>query len=344
VSSPHIVEAKNKARDAVSRQYLGMLLIASAALSAACSGGQAQSADLRHGSVGAPARTADGKPDFSGIWQANTSADWDLLTHNDRPMVGQPGVYPTVQVEAAPVVALGTMGWVPADRGVVEGDEIPYQAWAAARKKENAEHWLDRDPELACYFPGVPRAMYSPGKFQIVQGPAKIMIVFEFRNAQRTINLDQVDQPPADLFMGHSVGRWEGDTLVVDVSHFTPFTWLSRSGDFHSDALHVVERYTPIGANAIQYEATLEDSKVFTRSWKISFPLYRRLEPDVQLVPFQCFEMTEETRLGHLRRRPLITDWKGKTMTVGVTRHMPPGDQVYETMISGNPPDPTEAK
>src|SRR5262249_30178407 len=114
-------------------------------------------------------RTAEGKPDFSGIWQANTTAYWDIQTHEARPMVAQAGVYPDVPVLAAPVVALGTVGWVPPGLGVVEGDEIPYQAWAADRKRENAANWLDRDPELKCYMPGVPRAMYLPYPFQILQ-------------------------------------------------------------------------------------------------------------------------------------------------------------------------------
>jgi hypothetical protein len=301
--------------------------------------GRNQRAQSGSGSAGDARRTVEGKPDFSGIWQANSSANWDLLTHNERPMVAQPGVYPDVPVMAAPVVALGTLGWIPADRGVVEGDEIPYQPWAAARKQENAEHWLDRDPEIGCYFPGVPRAMYMPGKFQIVQGPKKIMMVFEFRNAERTVNLDDIDPPPSDFFMGHSVGHWEGDSLVVDVSHFTPYTWLSRAGDFHSDALHVVERYTPLGPNAIGYEATLEDPKVFTRAWKMSLPLYRRLEPGVQLLPFRCSEMVEETKLGHLRRKPLVTHWEGKTMAIDVTRKVPPEDQLYQILLSGNPPE-----
>src|SRR5437773_5434644 len=232
------------------------------------------------------ARTPDGKPDFSGIWQANTTANWDLLTHGPRPMVAQAGVYPDVPVLAAPVVALGTVGWVPPGMGVVEGDEIPYQPWALQRKRENAANWLDRDPELKCYMPGVPRAMYLPYPFQIVQATNKIMMVFEFANAQRTIHLDPVEPYPSDAYMGHSVGHWDGDTLVVDVSSFTPYTWFDRSGNFHSDALHVVERYTPISRDAIQYEATIEDSKVFTRPWKITFPIYRRLEPNAQLMDF----------------------------------------------------------
>ena len=291
------------------------------------------------GSAAQPIRTADGKPDFSGIWQTNSTANWDLQTHEARPMVAQAGVYPDVPVPAAPVVALGTVGWVPPGLGVVQGGEIPYQPWAARRKQENAANWLDRDPELACYMPGVPRAMYLPYPFQIVQGVNKIMMVFEFANAQRTINLDEVEPYPGEAFMGYSVGRWDGDTLVVDVSDFSPYTWFDRSGNFHSDALHVVERYTPISRDAIRYEATIEDPRVFTRPWTISLPLYRRLEADARILDFRCMEHVEETIYGHLRREPLVQRWEGDTMIVDITRKVPPGEAVYELQWSGNPPE-----
>jgi hypothetical protein len=284
-------------------------------------------------------RTAEGKPDFSGIWQANTTAYWDLQTHEARPMVAQAGVYPDVPVLAAPVVALGTVGWVPPGLGVVEGDEIPYQTWAAERKRENAANWLDRDPELRCYMPGVPRAMYLPYPFQILQSANKVMMVFEFANAQRTIHLDPVEPYPGDAYMGYSVGHWEADTLVVDVSSFTPYTWFDRSGNFHSDALHVTERYTAISPDAMRYEATIEDPKVFTRPWKISLPLYRRLEPNAQIMEFKCIEMVEETIYGHLRKQPLVKHWEGKTMVVDINRRIPPGEEVYERLWSGNPPE-----
>jgi hypothetical protein len=292
------------------------------------------------GAAGQVRRTADGKPDFSGIWQANTQANWDLLSHDARPMVAQRGAYPDVPVLAAPVVALGTIGWIPADVGVVEGDEIPYQPWAAARQRENFANWLDRDPEIKCYLPGVPRAMYLPYKFEIIQGTTKVMMAFEFRNADRTIHLDEVVPYPGDAFMGHSVGKWEGDTLVVNVSSFTPYTWFDRSGNFHSDGLRVTERYTPLGRDAIQYEARIEDAKVFTRPWTIRLPLYRRLEANARLVPFRCMEMAEETTLGHLRRQPLVTRWEGKTMTIDVTRKVPATEEeLYQLYISGNPPE-----
>lgn len=284
-------------------------------------------------------RAADGRPDFSGIWQANSTANWDLQTHEARPMIAQAGMYPDVPILAAPVVALGTAGWVPPGLGVVEGGEIPYQPWAAQRKQENAANWLDRDPELACYMPGVPRAMYLPYPFQIIQGTNKIMMVFEFANAQRTINLDEVEPYPGEAFMGYSVGHWEGDTLIVDVSDFSPYTWFDRSGNFHSDALHVVERYTPISRDAIHYEATIEDPRVFTRPWTISLPLYRRLEPDAAILDFRCIEHVEETIYGHLRKEPLVQRWEGETMTIDITRRIPPAEAVYELQWSGNPPE-----
>ena len=296
---------------------------------------EAQTPAPRQG--GALVRTA-GKPDFSGVWQANNTAHWDLQTHEPRPMVAQPGLIPRSVVLAAPVVGLGTIGWVPAGLGVVEGDQIPYLPWAAARRKENLEHWLDRDPEIKCFQPGVPRGMYMPFPFQIIQSSNKIMMVFEFANAQRTIHLDKVDPYPNVAFMGHSVGRWEGDTLVVDVTNFTDATWFDRAGNFHSDALHVVERYTAITRDAIRYEATIEDPQVFTRPWKISMPLYRRLEPNAQLTDFRCVEMVEETIYGHLRKDQLVKRWTGDTMIVDITRKIPPGEAVHERYISGNPP------
>ena len=144
-----------------------------------------------------PSGRIAGKPDFNGIWEANNTANWDLQTHEARPMVAQPGLVPGSSVLAAPVVGLGSIGWVPAGSGMVEGDgEIPYQPWAAARKKENLEHWMDRDPEIKCFQPGVPRAMYMPHPFQIIQSATKIMMVFEFANAQRTIHLNKMEPYP----------------------------------------------------------------------------------------------------------------------------------------------------
>lgn len=253
-------------------------------------------------------------------------------------MVGQAGLTPGSVVSGAPVVALGALGWVPAGLGVVEGEEIPYLPWAAARKQENQEHWLDRDPEIKCFQPGIPRAIYMPRPFQIVQSSKKIMMVFEFANSQRTIHLTKMDPFPNVAFMGYSTGTWDGDTLVVDVTAFTDATWFDRAGNFHSDALHVVERYTPISKDAIQYEATIEDPQVFSRPWKISMPLYRRLEKNAQLMEFRCVEMVEETLYGHLRKDQLVKTWTGDTMTIDIKRTIPPGEAVFERYISGNPP------
>jgi hypothetical protein len=240
------------------------------------------------GQAARASRTSDGKPNLNGIWQVTNTANWDLLAHAVRPAVAQPGVYENLLVLAAPVLALGAVGLVPASVGVVEGNEIPYKPEAAATKRDNAGHWLDRDPEVRCYMPGIPRAMYMPYPVQITQGTSKIQMVFAYANASRTIFLDAAPKPPADKWMGHSVGHWEGNTLVVDVTNFNDRTWLSRAGDFHSDALHVVERYTPRGPDALTYEATIEDPKVFTKTWKMSMPLYRVIDKNVRVLEWDC--------------------------------------------------------
>ncbi|HEY7335189.1 MAG TPA: hypothetical protein VH639_09915 [Bryobacteraceae bacterium] len=280
-----------------------------------------------------------GHPDFNGIWEAINTANWDLQNHDARPMVGQPGLTPGSEVLAAPVLALGSLGWVPGGLGVVEGDVIPYQPWAAARKKENLEHWIDRDPELKCFQPGIPRAMYIEHPFQIIQSANKIQMIYEFDDAQRTIHLNKMEPYPNVAYMGYSVGHWEGDTLVTDVNNLTDATWFDRAGNFHSDALHVTERLTPMGHDAFRYEATIQDPQVFTRPWKISMPIYRRLEPNAQLADFRCVQMVEETMYGHLRKQQLVKHWEGKTMNVDITRKIPPGEEVYQRYISGNPPD-----
>jgi hypothetical protein len=220
------------------------------------------------------ARTpADGKPDLSGVWQALNSAAWDLQDHS-----GQLGV--------------------PPGQSVVEGNEIPYQSWAAAKKQENFARRASADPAAAnCYMPGVPRATYMPYPFEIVQSPKMIAISYEFAHALRTIAMDGGSRPDGlpDSWMGDSRGHWEGNTLVVDVANFNDQTWFDRAGDFHSDALHVVERYTLTDPSHILYEATIEDPKVFTRPWKISMPLYRLMEKTARLLEYECvFYLQEE--------------------------------------------------
>jgi len=281
-----------------------------------------------------PARSSDGKPNFSGVWQVANEANWDLQAHQARAgAVTQRGVYPYAyaEVPAAPVLALGAAAGVPGSIGVVQGDkQIPYTAAAAMRKADNAAHWIDRDPELKCYLPGIPRATYMPYPFQIVQSGSKIQMIYTFANAARTIHLDNVVGPPDDTWMGHSVGKWEGDTLVVDVTHFNDKTWFDRAGNFHSDALHVVERFTPISADALRYEATIEDPKVFSRPWTIAMPIYRRLEPDIQLLDYPCIDFTEEFMYGHLRKEQLVKHWEGDTIAVDIRRKVPPGEQLFD--------------
>jgi hypothetical protein len=250
-----------------------------------------------------PPRIA-GKPDLSGIWQTLSDANFDLEAHVARPaMALRPGPYGPVP--AAPVVALGAVGAVPPGMGVVEGGPIPYLPQALAKKKENQEKWLTEDPEIKCYLPGVPRATYMPYPFQIFQNASQFFIAYEYAGAARDIYMKNPGPPPVDSWMGQSVGHWEGDTLVVDVTGFNDSSWFDRAGNYHSDKLHVVERYTRTSADVISYEATIEDKDVFSRPWKISMPLYRRQEKNVQLMDFKCAEFVEELLYGKYRKKPL---------------------------------------
>ncbi|HEY7287667.1 MAG TPA: hypothetical protein VH497_19585 [Vicinamibacterales bacterium] len=249
-------------------------------------------------------RLSDGHPDLNGIWQALNEANFDLEAHMARAaMQLRPGPYGPVP--APPVLALGAVGSVPPGLGVVDGGEIPYLPDAAKKKKDNQEHWIERDPEIKCYLPGVPRATYMPQPFQLLQSTKAIFMAYQYAGATRDILLKDPGPAPIDSWMGQSVGRWEGDTLVVDVTGFNDQSWLDRAGNFHSDALHVVERYTRTAPDVLMYEATLEDKNVYSKPWKISMPLHRRIEKNAQLLDFKCVEFVEEMMYGQWRKKPL---------------------------------------
>jgi len=243
-------------------------------------------------------RTADGRPDLGGIWQSFTTANSNILAHS-----AESGAHPEL---------LGAWGASRGGQSIVEGDALPYQPWAAAQQRENYENRTSvkvtndpsrfdtGDPELQCYRAGIPRANYMPYPFQIFQTPEQILIVYEYKSVPRTIYMDSDQQSPADTWMGWSNGHWEGDTLVVDTTGFNGHTWFDRAGNFHSDALHVVERWTRVSPYHMRYEATIEDPNVFTRRWTMSFMLYRQVEANAQIVEFNCVPFVEELMYGPL--------------------------------------------
>jgi hypothetical protein len=216
-------------------------------------------------------RTPDGKPDLSGVWQVMNTAAWDIQDHS-----AQKGV--------------------PAGVGVVIGNAIPYKPEALAKKRENSANRATADPESKCYLPGVPRIMYMPYPFQIFQSAEMITVLFEYVHATRAIYTNGTQHPPGhiDWWMGDSRGRWEGDTLVVDNVHFNNETWFDRAGNFHSEQLHLVERFTPLDRDHVTYEVTVEDPKVFTAPWRMSMVLYRHREPNFQILEYECFGFDNE--------------------------------------------------
>ena len=249
-------------------------------------------------------RASDGHPDLNGIWQVLNTANYDLEAHVAKPaMALRPG--PFGPLPAPQVLALGAIGAVPGSLGFVEGGEIPYKPEMLAKKKENQDKWLERDPEIKCYLPGIPRATYMPFPFQIFQSSKAIFFAYEYAGAVRNIYLKDPGPAPVDSWMGQAVGRWEGDALVIDSTGFIDQSWFDRAGNFHSDKLHVVERFTRTAPDHLTYEATIEDPLVFTRPWKISMPLYRRVERNAQLMEFKCVEFVEELMYGQWRKNPL---------------------------------------
>ncbi|MFZ6773488.1 hypothetical protein ACO0LB_12305 [Undibacterium sp. SXout7W] len=206
-------------------------------------------------------RLSNGKPDFSGIWQTTSSANDDLEPHSNRK-------------DAAP------------GPGIVEGNVIPYLPQALEQKKKNFENRATQDPAVKGWTLGVPRAVYYPEPFQIFSRTANLNIVPQFGHSVRTIHTNGTEHPqdPNDWWLGDSRGHWEGDTLVVDVKHFNDKTWFDHAGNFHSDELHIVERWKFLDTNTIEYKATIEDNKVFSKPWNISVILHRHREKNFQLI------------------------------------------------------------
>jgi len=232
-------------------------------------------------------RAADGRPDLSGVWQALNTAHWNLEPHvADYPVL----------------LELGAQFAVPPGQGVVVGGKIPYLPEALAERDRRYENRLAEDPEGKCYLGGVPRSTYMPYPFQIFQNERDVVIVYQYATGFRRIFVDGQDEAPLDSWMGWSNGRWEGDTFVVEVTGLNGLTWLDRAGNYASENARVIERYTPLGPNHLQYEATIEDPTVFSRPWTIRMPLYRIIDENFRLLEFKCEPFAEEKIYGHLRK------------------------------------------
>ena len=232
-------------------------------------------------------KTADGKPDLSGIWLAGNALPCpaDLRDGEDC-------------IEKIPL----SHEAVDFGANVVGG--LPYQPWAAALVKERVANHSKDDPHARCMPPNFPRAFAFPHHQKIIQIPGLLVILDEFNASYRQIFTDGRPFPkdPQPSWNGYSSGKWEGDTLVVDVTGLDERTWFDRAGNYHSDQLHVVERYTPTSPDTMTYEATIEDPKVFSKPWKISMPLYRHVEKNARLLEFKCVEFVEELMYGQFKK------------------------------------------
>ena len=232
-------------------------------------------------------RAVDGHPDLSGAWQTLNTAHWNLEPH----------------VADYPVVAeLGAQFAVPPGLGVVEGGKLPYLPEALAQRDSNFAARLNEDPEGKCYMGGLPRSTYMPYPFQIFQNVDEIVMTYQFATGLRRIAVGGADAAPLDSWMGWSNAHWDGDSLVVDVTGLNGLTWLDRAGNYTSAAARITERYTPLGPNHLQYEATIDDPAVYSRPWTLRMPLYRIVDEDFRLLEFKCEPFAEEKLYGHLRK------------------------------------------
>jgi hypothetical protein len=277
---------------------------AKAAPAAAKPAAAAKAAPAKAGAYRAP-RGPDGKhPDLNGVWQVMNTANFNIEPHaSSAALQMRPG--PVVPVPAKDVVALGAVGAVPAGLGVVEGGEIPYKPEAKKQRDANHADWIHKDPEIKCYLPGVPRANYMSLPFQIFQSESAMLIAYEYAGAVRNLLFKDPGPAPVDSWMGQSVAKWEGDTLVVTVTGMNDSTWFDRAGNFHTADMKVVERWTPTGPGVMRYEAEITDPEIFTRPWKMSMNLYKHVGDDARLMQFKCVEFVEELMYGHLRKEPL---------------------------------------
>jgi len=253
-----------------------------AAFYAAPSAQTPPAAQARGGAATQIPRLANGKPNLNGVWQALNAAEWNIQDHG--PALDTPG-----------------------GQGVVDGNELPYRPEALTKRNENFAKHAELDLTTSrCYMPGVPRATYMPFPLEVAQDDRNIAIRYEFAHAYRLVPLNSKRPDLSgwpDFWMGDSRGSWDGDTLVVDVVKIDDRTWFDRAGNFHSDALHVVERYSFIDRDHLLYEVTIEDPKVFVRPWKMSMPLYRRIEKNPRILEYDCAWFKNEEKYKTPSRR-----------------------------------------
>jgi hypothetical protein len=227
-------------------------------------------------------RTRENTPDFRGYWRSRNNN----AAYNIEP-------------------AEATFG-IPASAGhIIDTPDglIPYQPWALARRNELRGKGFD-DPQAHCAPSGAPRKNLTLFGWKIIQPPGHVLFVYESMHDYRIIptNGRPHISPHIKLWHGDPVGRWEGDTLVVDYRNLNGRHWFDMSGNFQSEHIHVVERYTMYDTNAILFEARIEDETMYTRPWTLAFAIERNTEEGYYQIEYACHE--GERDLQHLQAAP----------------------------------------
>jgi hypothetical protein len=224
--------------------------------------------------------TIGGHPNLNGVWQVLNTANWNLEAHSAEAIDNFWG--------------MGAIAAIPAGKSVVREGTIPYVPAAATKRDQNRGAWPAEDPEARCYMLGVPRVTYHSMPFQIFQGGAgDMLMVYPFAATNRIINFADTSEPPLDSWMGKSVGKWDGKTLVVTTTNQYA-NWLDRAGNHRSDKAKITERFTSIDASHINYMATVEDPETYSKPWTIEMPLYRLIEDHAQIMEHKCVPFADK--------------------------------------------------
>jgi hypothetical protein len=268
---------------------MAAILIAGTSVMAQQASAKATAKAPARASAAGPA-TIGGHPNLNGVWQTMSGADFGLEPHSAQTSPG-----------ANSERELGAIAAVPASLGVLQGDTIPYLPDGKKQRDANLTAGPTKDPEANCYLPGIPRATYALGlPFQIIQGGGDILMAYEYDSANRVITMGPVGIPPIDTWMGTSYGKWEGNTLVVTTLAQNGETWMDRTGNYLTNGATVIERFSLKDHDHMNYEVTIEDPSVYSRPWKMAMTLYRRTEPNAQILEFKCVPFAEMHLYGDL--------------------------------------------
>ncbi len=227
-------------------------------------------------------KTADGKPDLSGIWQYQRPPE-----PPGQARAASPAQAPSPSDNIIPLAVRRSQFW---NLGASFKDGLPFQPWAAELHRQRVETNSKDNPDAHCLPLGVMQLHTHGQPRKIVQTPGLIVIMYEANSGLRQIFTDGRPMPkdPEPWWYGYSIGKWEGDTLVVESAHFRDLGWLDVEGSPLTDQGRIIERFRRPDYGHLEIEVTIDDPKAYTKPWTVT--VHQRILPDTDLIEFVCQE------------------------------------------------------